>query len=123
MTTKHFPGPSGETLSIKFSAYKAGQLHVQLFDRGEPYCTLSVPSQSPVHLAPGEFLAKTWQENEEVVESALKSGFFEDTGHRVPMNFNEAQIWRLRPDQDLAGKGYSECLADLLHHNLYGEPT
>lgn len=93
--TATFDGPSGEKISVKMGvSYQNGQPKVQLWDDG-PAGTLSVASVQSVDLAPGEFLAKVWSENEEIAACALKSGLFIDTGRRIPMGFVEAQVWRI----------------------------
>jgi hypothetical protein len=69
---------------------------------GAPYATLTV---LPLDLAKtkhligvGEFTVKVWDENEEVAACALKSGFFEDTGKRVPCGpYVEAHVWQMTP--------------------------
>lgn len=94
--TMSFPGPTGETLDVLLGTYpQSGQLHVQIVESGEPYCTLSVAGHTTPQLAPGEFLAKTWYENEDVATAALKSGLFTDTGRRIPIGHEEAQVWRI----------------------------
>jgi len=64
-------------------------------ENGEPLATLSVNLEG-VKLGEGEFLAKTWSENEEIAKAALDSGLFEDTGRRVPTGWVEAQVWRFK---------------------------
>lgn len=93
-TATFFDGPYGDKLSVQMDTYQNGQPKVQLWDNEGPAGTLSIASDQPVVLASGEFLAKTWFENEEIAACALKSGLFLDTGRRVPMGFAEAQVWR-----------------------------
>lgn len=94
--TATFDGPAGEKISVQLGvSYQNGQPKVQLWDFEGPYGSLSVASDQPVILAPGEFLAKVWSENEEIAACALKSGLFIDTGRRIPMGFVEAQVWRI----------------------------
>lgn len=91
-----FPGPNGESISVQMGvSYQNGQPRVQLWDNEGPVGTLSVASAHHADLAPGEFLAKVWSENEEIATCALKSGLFTDTGRRVPMGHVEAQVWRI----------------------------
>lgn len=48
-------------------------------------------------LGDGEFFVKTWSENEALIEPALASGLFEDTGRRIMTGHAdscEAQVWR-----------------------------
>ena len=99
--TATFDGPYGEKLSVQLGVSQNGQPKVQLWvDEEEGYCspagTLSIASPILVDLAPGEFLAKVWSENEEIAAVALKSGLFIDTGRRIPMGFVEAQVWLLK---------------------------
>jgi len=49
-----------------------------------------------VKLGSGEFAAKTWSENEEIAEDALKSGLFIDTGKRIRSGYVEASVWRFK---------------------------
>ncbi len=56
--------------------------------------TIAVPA---VSLQPGEILVKTWGENAPLREPALQSGLFEDTGRRIPLGDQEAQVWRVLP--------------------------
>jgi len=93
--TKTFDGPYGEKLSVQLGTYQNGQPRVQLWDNDGPAGTLSVASNQSVDLSPGEFLAKTWFENEEIADCALKSGFFIDTGRRFLIGHEEAQVWRI----------------------------
>lgn len=94
--TATFPGPYGENISIKMGvSYQNGQPKVQLWDNDGPVGSLSVAGPDNVKLAPGEFLAKVWSENEEIAACALESGLFIDTGRRIPMGFAEAQIWKI----------------------------
>lgn len=98
--TTTFDGPYGETLSVQLGIYQNGQPKVQLWadeDGGfkSPYGSLSVASNQPVDLTLGEFLAKTWFENEEIASCALKSGLFIDTGRRVLIGHEEAHVWKI----------------------------
>lgn len=95
MAKTTFDGPYGEKLSVQLSNYQNGHPRVQLWGKDGPAGTLSVTTDKPVDLAQGEFLAKTWSENEEIAACALKSGLFVDTGLRLPMGYVEAQVWRI----------------------------
>lgn len=91
-----FPGPYGEKISVQLGvSYQNGQPKVQLWDNEGPAGSLSIAGPTDVMLAPGEFLAKVWSENEEIADCALKSGVFIDTGRRVPVGHAEAQIWKI----------------------------
>ncbi len=64
---------------------------------GEPIGTLSVNvPESADPLAENEFLAKTYSENERVVQPALDSGIFEDTGRTVRAGYLSLPVWRVR---------------------------
>jgi len=56
--------------------------------------TVNLPDES---LADGEFFVKTWSENEAIVEEAMASGLFVDTGRRVPTGYCIAHVWRFAP--------------------------
>ena len=71
--------------SLEFLRYQNGNLAVQLnLDDGEPYATLSVNVEG-VTLGEYEFVAKTYSENEGLVEQ------FIDKGHFVPVS-RDAQV-------------------------------
>jgi hypothetical protein len=94
----------GEKLVVKSSStYDNGRMAIELLTvDGEPYTTLSVnlpdePDPNEGVVGPGGlFYAKTWSENSLVREAALASGWFEDTGKRVPAGYAEAEVWRLK---------------------------
>jgi hypothetical protein len=95
--------------SLKFTAYQeryevnlwidgmyqdgSRAIHARLID-GEPYACLTVCIPGTALMA-GEFLIKTWGENEPIARAALRSGLFVDTGLRVGTGYVEASIWRL----------------------------
>ena len=60
---------------LEFGRYGNGNLAVQLnLDNGEPYATLSV--NTGLALADNEFVAKTYSENEGLVEQFVEKGHF-----------------------------------------------
>lgn len=63
------------------------------FNARKPFAVLTtcIPG---VELEEGEFLIKTWSENEPIAAAALASGLFEDTGRRVVCGETEAEVWR-----------------------------
>ena len=65
--------------------------------QGEPIATLSVNLGS-ANLADGEFLAKTYSENEGLAKDALKSPLFTDTGRRIPSGFVQLEVWTLNQE-------------------------
>lgn len=68
---------------------------LQVFDKqtGLPEAKLTVCIPGTV-LLPGEYLIKTWAENEPLAAAVLATGVFEDTGRRVGTGHVEAQVWR-----------------------------
>lgn len=84
----------GQVLNIKQASYDVG-IAIQLTAQdGSPFGTLSVNIEG-AELEEGEFLAKTWFENEPLRAPALESGIFADTGKRVTNGFVTAEVWRL----------------------------
>lgn len=67
---------------------------IQAYCGPEQFATITVNLPN-AELEEGEFLVKTWTENEWVPQ-LLNSGIFEDTGKRVPTGFVKAQVWRLK---------------------------
>jgi hypothetical protein len=64
---------------------------------GEPFMTVSVwLPESPFLKDAGLFVAKVWSENEAYREELLASGYFEDTGNRIPTGFTAAEVWRIK---------------------------
>lgn len=85
----------GEILTIYETKYLGGAKAIELLDSNEePYTrlTTNIPGTP---LKENEILVKTWSENEEVADSALKSGIFRDTGKRVRSGWVEAQVWQM----------------------------
>jgi hypothetical protein len=61
---------------LEFLRYQNGNLVVRLnLDDGEPYATLSVNVEG-IKLADNEFVAKTYSENEGLVEQFIEKGHF-----------------------------------------------
>jgi hypothetical protein len=70
---------------LEFSRYQNGNLAVQLnLDDGEPYATLSV--NTGLTLADNEFVAKTYSENEGLVEQFIESGHFVPVSISAPVS-------------------------------------
>ena len=67
--------------TLMFRQYHDGNLAVQLYDDEGPYATLSVNTE--VELPGNEFVAKTYTENEGLVEQFIEKGIFIDTGRAV----------------------------------------
>jgi len=91
---------------VTLGRYGNGALAVELVaEDGEPIAKLSVNlPQFADELGEGEFFAKIWSDNEAIAAAALASGFFEDTGRRVPTGFVEAQVWRFVGDAEAGGR-------------------
>jgi len=89
---------NNENIDIKLSNYKAGNIAIVLeCEDGEPYATFSCNlAEQASSLAPNEFFAKTYNENESLVAPMLNSGLFTDTGKRVSTGFVEAPLWTLK---------------------------
>lgn len=62
---------------------------------GLPYGTLSVNLVND-SLGDDEVFIKSWSENEALADVARKSGYFIDTGKRVPSGFCVAEIWKMK---------------------------
>lgn len=67
----------------------------------ERYGTLTVNAPE-VELGDGEFVIKTWSENEDLAEVAFNSGFFEDTGKRAQFEHVTAEIWKISSKHSLS---------------------
>ncbi|MNR71455.1 hypothetical protein D3C71_20810 [compost metagenome] len=81
-------------LRILATTYATGHIAFAIeTEEGEPCGCLSV-NVPDVVLEPGEFIAKTWAENEPLREPALATGLFQDTGKRIEVGFCEGEIWR-----------------------------
>lgn len=88
-----FSGPFSTTLTVHIAKYSNnGHMAVELYDEEGPFTMLSV--NLPDDLGPGEFAVKVWGENECVIDNALASGLFEDTGQRV--GDVDAPVWRIK---------------------------
>ncbi len=90
--------PYGQA-EVKVTRYPSGgALAVFLeCDDGEPLATFSV-NLGPygVPTAPGEFCAKTYGENADLVQPLLASGWFEVTPRSANSGHVSVPIWRLR---------------------------
>lgn len=90
----------GRQMLLDQGNYKKGEIAIQLVsidDCGfpEPWgvLTTNIPG---VHLDRDEILVKTWGENEQFRSPLLASGFFEDTGRRIPTGYVMAEVWQLQ---------------------------
>ncbi len=82
-------------LSFKYHHYKNLRYRINLHDDQDiPWATLTVniPEEELGH---GEFIIKTYSENEHIAASVLASGLFRDTRRRINVSYNQAQVWVL----------------------------
>lgn len=71
-------------------------LYVEEDGQFEPWIDLTTNVRgASTYLEEGECIVKTWSENESYIKPLLESGWFEDTGKRVPTGFVEAQVWKI----------------------------
>jgi hypothetical protein len=87
---------------LEFGRYQNGNLAVQLkLDDGSPYATLSVNTE--LALADNEFVAKTYSENEGLVEQFIDGGHFVPVSISAPVSgFVPSQpILRLSPPDEI----------------------
>lgn len=87
--------------SLEYLRYQNGNLAVQLnLDNGEPYATLSVNTE--LALADNEFVAKTYSENEGLVEQFIEKGHFIPVSRDAQVGFAGSQpIMRLSPPDEI----------------------
>ena len=64
---------------IQCRSYQNGNLAIQLMSAEEPLAVLSIPVDG-VSLGKDEFVAKTYSENEGLLEQFVEAGLFSDTG-------------------------------------------
>ena len=77
--------------SLEFQRYQNGNLAVQLcLDNGEPFATLSVNVEG-VTLGEDEFVAKTYSENEGLVEQFIEKGHFIPVSRDAQVGFAGSQ--------------------------------
>ena len=83
------------TLRIETDRYESGDLAVELFEGREPYTTLSV-MVSGVELEVGEFVAKTYSENEGLLEALVEADAIRVV-RTVPHDLGTLPVCRLIP--------------------------
>lgn len=97
MTFKHHGKEYRGQLSA--AQYGNGNLAVQLmswdeeYEFWEPYAKLSVNTE--LILEADFFVAKTYSENEGLIEQFIESGIFENTGQVVPLGYASGAILKL----------------------------
>lgn len=74
---------------------RGGRPHLQCFSAecGSPFGTLSAHLPG-VKLEPGELLIRTHSENEPLRPLLLATGYFTDTGKRIPSGFVDLEVWQ-----------------------------
>lgn len=94
----------GDNLEVQCTAFPNGRLAVLLTSGGRPYCRWSV-NLPELPVEPGEFFAKTHDENAELREPLLATGLFDVLPARAVGPLVEFELWRLRPRvlQELQG--------------------
>lgn len=88
----------GHTLEVRRTQYKSNgrtALELSSVPDGQSFGLFTV-NLSAVELAEGEFLARTWSENEALREPMLRTGLFEDTGRRVQAGHYQDEVWKFR---------------------------
>lgn len=74
---------------------RGGRPHLQLFstESGSPFGTLTsvVPTAVLDH---DEVIVRTSSENEPLRQPLLDSGYFVDTGKRIPSGYIELEVWK-----------------------------
>lgn len=90
---------NGERLFIHKTHYYDGErIALQIVDVEEqPFAMLTV-NIPEIRLREGEFLVKTWSENEDIAQCVLDLGIFEDTGKRFKTGFVVGEIWELKQE-------------------------
>lgn len=84
-----------ELLILKGEYANNGHTAILLFDKeGYQYMDVTTNIEYSI-LEENEVTIKSWGENEPFMESFLKSGYFKDTGKRIPTGFVESQVWEV----------------------------
>ena len=88
----------GETVRVKLERYVNKRMRIDIVNSdGVPMATLTtnVPEQK---LKDREIIVKTWSENENIAQTVLGLGLFENTYETVPNTFVNPQIWKIKDD-------------------------
>jgi hypothetical protein len=87
---------NGERLFIEKTNYYNQRVAFEITDSDlTPYAVLTI-NLPDVRLEEGEFIVKTWAENEDIANCIRELGIFEETSKRVRTGFCVAEIWKLR---------------------------
>lgn len=91
-----------EMLILKGTYANNGKMAIMLFgENGEQYIDVTVNIEFS-NLLDNEVTVKSWGENELFLDSFLESGYFRDTGKRIPTGYVEAQVWEvIKPISDM----------------------
>lgn len=107
MVIGHFITNYGLATAILTSYQNNGATAIVLeCEDGSQLATLTV-NVPEAKVKDGEFLVKTWSENEGIAKAALDSGLFKDTGRRVATGWVEAQVWCLNEPTPM--QAYDAC--------------
>lgn len=95
--TIDYPPLGAVNVEFKKGSYGNDRLALILndFDSGEPFCVLTV-NIPEAELEEGEFIVKSYSENEPIAKVLRNSTHFMDTGRRIKTGFVSAEIWRFR---------------------------
>lgn len=85
---------NGRPLNIVCTHFPNGRAALYLTSGLVMYCRWAV-NVPDLALAPDEFFAKTYDENEPLREPMLATGLFEDTGRRAVGGFVDLELWKL----------------------------
>jgi len=77
--------------------YMNGRMAVEIYDSEGPFMTLSVNVPEAHNVEEGEFIVKTYSENEPFIDEISESGLFIDTGKVVLSGFATMPIWKFKP--------------------------
>ncbi len=65
----------------------------------EPYLDVTTNiDEANTILEDNQILVKTWSENEKYIDELLNSGYFKDTGKRIPINLVVAHVWEIQKE-------------------------
>lgn len=84
----------GRQLEVLHRNDAAGLPVISLELEGLPFSQVSC-TKAGVQCGPGEFCAKTFEENAPFREALLDTGLFVDTGRRIDGPHPELEMWRL----------------------------
>ena len=86
---------NGEQMRARIAQYTCGQTGVQVYCDEGPYATLSI-AVPEVELAHDEVIVPVYNLGWPLIHQLVNQGFWEDTGSRVTLPFDEALVYRLK---------------------------